>query len=158
MNALQKEIRRILNGYFRLKDNKHLEVGEDLRDVQLMSSALVSTRLFGLRTRRQCYFSELQEEKLQEACEQLMNGMGVRVDLHEAPELLAVYSAAGMANSYLMTAELNGQEVLFTFYTAKALFSRMRARRIFRKWMKYAGPLKLMETSVSGRSRSKNKA
>lgn len=163
MNVREKEIRRILNGYYQLNDEYRIEAGEDLRDLQQLRGSLFSTFLFGLKKVKRQYLSELSEEDLPYELADILEEHGSPTDLHTAPEAFALFVSSGISKEYLLTAEVKGKAVLFTLYSSRGLFMRWRLGRQLRKWEERLEPLKLkecpltMETGGSRRKKTKNR-
>ncbi len=163
MNVREKEIRRILNGYYQLNDEYRIEAGEDLWDIQQLRGSLFSTHLFGLKTVKRQYLSELSEEELPYALADILEEHGIPTDLHSAPEAFALFVSSGISKDHLLTAEIKGQSVLFTLYSSRGLFMGRRLGRQLRKWEERLEPLKLSECSLtmgpggSRRKKAKNR-
>lgn len=149
MNSREKEIRKILNGYYLLNDAYRIEEGEDLRDIQNLQGSIFSSHLVGLLCRAKQFRSALSEEELTEECAGILLEHGLPVDLHTAPDAFALLVEAGPADDYIITAEINGSSVLLSLYMAKSLFARFRVKRLFRKWLGRFEALSLTEEPVT---------
>ena len=149
MNSRENEIRKILNGYFRFNDEYRIEAGKDFRDIQNLQNTALTSGLVGLKNRKYQYRSELSGEELGELCPGILLKYGVPVDLHTAPDVYALRVDVGFVNTYMITVEIDGQELLLCIYTAKSLFSGLRVRALRKKWLRRFEALKLTEVPVT---------
>ncbi len=149
MNSREKEIRKILNGYYLLNDAYRIEEGENIRDIQNLQGSIFSSHLVGILSRVKQFSSALSEEELTEKCAGILLEHGIPVELHTAPDAFALLVEAGPADDYIIAAEINGSSVLLSLYMAKSLFAGFRVKRLFRKWLGFFAPLSLTEEPVT---------
>ena len=99
-----------------------------------LSTKALSLRLFGPAVRRKKL--SLPGKHQPEDCRKAFAELGRVLELASAPEETAVYITPLLSSPYLLTASAEQETVTFTYYSARSLFGRGKARRAFGRLMK----------------------
>lgn len=137
MNENKKEIRRILSGFF--EDNGNALVAAEsvlTSGFKSVFSGAVSARFLGITEKKLFFKSHLSEKELAEACKKAFADMGRAVELKTVPDVIAVLVFRVLFNPCIITAKVDGNKLLLTFYTARTLFSFFNARVSIAQFLK----------------------
>lgn len=137
MDIRKREIRRILNG-FSLFDGEYIAASSNLfnTDIQGAFTGSFTSRFFGLTAAKRQYKLSIGPEEAKEYCRKAFSEMGRKVRLTTAPDALAIVFYPHLHNPFLMTAELEGKQMLVHFYSARTPASLVFAMLSFSKWEK----------------------
>lgn len=149
MDIRMKEIRRILSGYYGLNEENYITVGEGMGDMQGLSSSSLGSGLFGLKTVTRQYHSEADGGRITKVCVTALRKLGRRTYLSSAPDAYVTFKTGAFWNPFILTAEIDGPDMLVVFYTAKAIFARLHAKRILKKFEKYCAELELENREIT---------
>ena len=140
MDARRKEIKRILAGVM-IDNGSYIAAAESVFGMNFrgVSSGQVSARLFGVSERKRIYVSKGENVDLPETSVRAFDFIGRPVMLMESPDEAATIAFPFFCSPYIMTAKFEEDRVNVCFYTARSLFSFIKARKAFSKFRKYTG-------------------
>lgn len=140
MDARRKEIKRILSGVM-IDNGSYIAAAESVFGMNFrgVSSGQVSARLFGVSERKRTYVSGVKNKNLPETCVRAFDLIGTPVMLMTSPDEAAAIAFPLFCSPYIMTAEFEEDKVNVGLYTARSLFSFIKARKAFSKFRKYTG-------------------
>ncbi len=137
MDIRKKEIRRILSG-FSVYDGEKIKASSNLfnTDIQGTFTGSFTSRFFGLTAVKRQYKFSVTQKEAEKLCRKAFADMGRRVELDSAPDALALVFFPHLHNPFVMTADIEGRQLLLQYYTARTILSPLFARLYLSKWEK----------------------
>ena len=135
----RSEIRRILLGYIDFDADGNLiaaERSERIRTFGTFNGTAVA-RIMGVSVHSRYYAFSKKPAEIEEDCLQAFRGIGRLVRLDSAEDILTVFSSPVFFNPTVLTAEIKGERLLVSVYTARSLTSWLNASRAFRQWRRH---------------------
>ena len=137
MDALKREIRRILRGHFTYENDGMLIVATQ-NPLKIQTSGMFfgidGIRELGMGVRSRTYQVRGDAQETQNICVQNMLLRGQQIILQSSPNTLAILHFPITANPSVLTLDDAGDQYLFRVYTARSPFAWRYAARIFEKW------------------------
>ena len=140
MDALKKEIRRILRGHFTYEtyENGGMLIVATQNPLKIQTSGMFfgidGIRELGMGVRSRTYKVRGDAQETQNICVRNMLLRGQQIILQSSPNTLAILHFPITANPSVLTLDDVGDQYLFRVYTAHSLFAWRYAAKIFEKW------------------------
>ncbi len=159
----RSEIRRILLGYIDFDADGRLiaaERSDRIRTFGTFNGTAVA-RIFGVSVHSRYYAFTKKKAEIEANCLQAFRSIGRLVQLDSAEDVLTVFCSPVFFNPAVLTAEIQGEKLLVSVYTARSLTSWLNANRAFRQWRRHM-PAELREKDAaaekSGNTRKKRRS
>ena len=140
MEAVKKEIRRILHGHFTYEtyENDEMLIVATQNPLKIQTSGMFfgidSIRVLGMGVRSRTYQVRGEAQETQDICVRNMLLRGQQIILQSSPNTLAVLHFPITANPSVLTLDDVGDQYLLRVYTARSPLAWRYAARIFEKW------------------------